>query len=86
MYLSGLTFSLQPWNKGNSSKEEYMPWLIPSDKIKARHCHSTKHLILIDDICTINDRGEFERFIYVIYPKEFKLKVENQGDHVTFFG
>ena len=64
--LSGSTFSLQPWNKGNSSEEEYMPSLIPSDKIKARHCHSTKHLILIDDICTINDRGEFERSFYVI--------------------
>ena len=85
-YLSGSTFSLQSWNKENSSKEEYMLSLISSDKIKARHWHSTKHLILIDDICTINDRGEFERSIYVIYPKELKLKVEGQGDHVTFFG
>ena len=42
-----------------------MPSLISSDKIKAGHCHSTKHLILID-ICTINDRGEFERSFYVI--------------------
>ena len=63
-----------------------MPSLISCGKIKARHCHSTKHLILIDDICTINDRGKFERSIYVIYPKELKLKVEDQGDHVTFFG
>ena len=63
-----------------------MSSLICSDKIKARHCHSTKHLILIDDNCTINDRGEFERSFYVICPKELKLKVENQGDHVTFFG
>ena len=63
-----------------------MLWLISSDKIKARYFHSTKHLILIDDICTINHRGEFESSIYVIYPKELKLKVEDQGDHVTFFG
>ena len=63
-----------------------MPSLISCDKIKARHCHSTKHLILIDDICTINDRRKFKRSIYVIYPKELKLKVEDQGDHVTFFG
>ena len=83
--LSGSTFSLQPWNKGNSS-EEYMPSLIFSDKIKVWHCHSTKHLILIDDTCTINDRGESEWSIYVIYPNELKLKVEGQGDHVTFFG
>ena len=76
---------MQPWNKGNSSEEEYKPSLISSDKIKARHCCSTKHLILIDDICTTNDRGEFERSIYVIYPKELKLKVDDQGDHATFF-
>ena len=59
-----------------------MPSLISSDKIKARHCHSTKHLILINDICTINDRGDFERSFYVIYPKELKRKVEDQGNHV----
>ena len=47
---------------------------------------TTKHLILIDDICTINDRREFERSIYVIYSKELKPKVEDQGDHATFFG
>ena len=62
-----------------------MPSLISSDKMKARH-HSTKHLILIDDICTIYDRGEFERSSYVIHPKKLKLKVEDQGDHVRFFG
>ena len=53
--------------------------------MKARH-HSTKHLILIDDICTIYDRGEFERSSYVIHPKKLKLKVEDQGHHVKFFG
>ena len=60
-----------------------MPSLISSDKMKARH-HSTKHLILIDDICTIYDRGEFERS-FMLYPNEVKLKVEDQGDHVTFW-
>ena len=60
-----------------------MASLISSDKIKAGHCYSTKHLILIDDICTINDRGEFQSCFYVI-PKKVKLKVEHQGDHVTF--
>ena len=62
-----------------------MPSLIFSDKIKARHCHSTQHLVLVDDICTINDKGEFERSIYVIYPKKLKPKVDHHGDHVTFF-
>ena len=55
-----------------------------SDIIKARHCHSTKHLILIDNICTINDRRKFEKSIYVIYPKSSNF--EDLGDHVTFFG
>ena len=31
------------------------------------------------------DGGEFGRPIINIYPKELELKVENQGDHVTFF-
>ena len=38
-------------------EEEYMSKIISSDKIKARHFHWTKHLI--DDLCTINDGGEF---------------------------
>ena len=63
-----------------------MPSLIFSDKIKARHFQSTKHLILIDDICTASDRGEFERSIYDTYSKKLKLKIEDQSDHVTFFG
>ena len=31
------------------------------------------------------DGGEFGRPIVDIYPKELELKVEHQGDHVTFF-
>lgn len=31
------------------------------------------------------DGGDFGRPIINIYPKELELKVENQGDHVTFF-
>ena len=65
-----------------SYEEEYMSSLIYSDKIRARHFHSTKHLI--DDLYTINDGREFGRSIYGIYPKEFEVKVEDQGDHAMF--
>ena len=44
-----------------SYEKEYMPSLIFSNKIKARHFHSTKRFM--DDICAINDGGEFESSI-----------------------
>ena len=53
--------------------EEYMPSPISSDKIKARHFDLTRHFI--DDLCAINDNGEFKRSICDIYPKELQLKV-----------
>ena len=59
-----------------------MPSPIYSDKIKARHFHSIKRFI--DDLCAINDGGEFGRSICEIYPKELKLKVEHQGDQAKF--
>ena len=59
-----------------------MPSPISSDKIKARHSHSIKRFI--DDLCAINDGGEFGRSICEIYSKELKLKVEHQGDHAKF--
>ena len=68
--------------KGEYEEEEYMSSLIDSNKIKARHFHSTK--CFIDDLSAINDGGEFERSVCEIYPKELELKVEHQGDHATF--
>ena len=65
-----------------SYEEEYMSSLISSNEIKARHFHSPRHFI--DNLCTINGGGEFERSICEIYPKELEHKVENQGDHATF--
>ena len=65
-----------------SYEEEYMSPLISSDKIKGRHFHSTKRFI--DDICTINDDGEFKRSICEIYPRGVELKFEYQGDQTTF--
>ena len=61
-----------------------MSSLISSDKIKARHFHSKKHLI--DDFCVIKKEENLEgRSICAIYPKELKLKVEDQNDNATFF-
>ena len=56
---------------------------ISSDKIKLRYLHSAKRFI--DDICAINHGGEFRWFICDIYPNELESKVEQQGDHATFW-
>ena len=56
--------------------------LIYSDKIKRKHFLSTKSII--DDLCAINDGGEFEKSICEIFPKELIRKVGHQGDHTTF--
>ena len=59
----------------------YMSELIPLDKVKARHFHSTYRFI--DDLCTLNDGGEFGRVYKDIYPSELELKVEHYGSHAT---
>ena len=56
-----------------------MSELIPLDKVKARHFHSTYRFI--DDLCTLNDGGEFGRVYKDIYPSELELKVEHSGSH-----
>ena len=39
----------------------------------------------IDDLCAVNDDGEFENNITNIYPEELELKKENVGlDHASF--
>ena len=63
-------------------EEEYMSSLISTDKVKARHFHSCKRFI--DDLCAINDGGEFGRVCKDIYPEELELKVEHSGTHATF--
>ena len=67
----------------HSFEGEYMSSLISSDRIKARHFHTTKHFI--DDLCIMNYSGEFGRSICEIHSKDFKLKVEHQGDHSMCF-
>ena len=60
---------------------KYMSDLIVLDKVKARHFHSTNRFI--DDLCTLNDGGEFGRVYKDIYPSELELKVEHYGSHAT---
>ena len=38
----------------------------------------------IDDLCAINDGGDFAESFKEIYPKELELKIEHQGTHATF--
>ena len=38
----------------------------------------------IDDLCCLNDDGNFEKIYKEIYPKELELKREDKGDHATF--
>ena len=65
-----------------SYENTYMTDLIASDKRKARHFHSTKRFI--DDLCALNDGGEFGRVYKDIYPNELDLKVEHSGSHASF--
>ena len=45
--------------------------------------HGTSRFI--DDLCTINDDGEFFFFIQIyLAPKILELKLEHQGEHATF--
>ena len=60
----------------------YMSELIVLDKVKARHFHSTKRFI--DDLCALNDGGEFGRVYKDIYPSELELKIEHSGSHASF--
>ena len=47
---------------------------ISSDKLKARHFHSTKQII--NDVSAINDGREFGRSVSDVYPKELRLQVK----------
>ena len=37
-----------------------------------------------DDVCNLNDSGEFSESFYVISPNEVQLKCDDHGLHVTF--
>ena len=38
----------------------------------------------IDDLCAINDEGDFGKSFLEIYPPALELKVEHEGNHATF--
>ena len=66
-------------------EEEFVSDLVKGgqkDKIRARHFHSNRRFI--DDLCALNDGGEFGRSHPEIYPHELELKCEHDGDHATF--
>ena len=63
-------------------EERYMTDLISSDRMKARHFHSTKRFI--DDLCAINDGNLFGEIYKEIYPEELELKLEHSGLHASF--
>ena len=63
-------------------ENQFISDLISTDKVKARHFLSTKRFI--DDLCAINDGGEFGRSYQLIYPDELELKVEHSGNHASF--
>jgi hypothetical protein len=59
--------------KNNSTKE---------NKIRAKKFHATSRYI--DDLCSLNDGGEFGRSHKEIYSKEMELKEEHKGLHATY--
>jgi len=63
-------------------EQRYITELISSDKVKARHFHTTKRFI--DDLCTINDGNLFRDIYKDIYPEELELKLEHSGSHASF--
>ena len=63
-------------------ENDYIKQLIKEDKVKAKHFHSTFRFI--DDLCAINDGGEFGKVFKDIYPDELELKVEHEGNSASF--
>ena len=63
-------------------EHDYIKKLIKENRVKAKHFHSTFRFI--DDLCTMNDGGEFGRVFKDIYPDELDLKVEHDGDSASF--
>lgn len=63
-------------------EHDYIKQLIKGDRVKAKHFHSTFRFI--DDLCAINDGGEFGRVFKDIYPDELELKVEHEGNSASF--
>ena len=63
-------------------ESKYVQQLIPKWSPDACTLHGT--LRFIDDLCTINNDGEFSSSYKYIYPKQLELKLEHQEEHATF--
>ena len=66
----------------HSYEEEYMSSIISLKKVKARHLYCTK--FFIDNLCAIDDSGEFGKSFLKIYPKGLELKIKYQGNQACF--
>ena len=61
---------------------KFMKKLIKNNIARAKKFHGTFRFI--DDLCALNNGGEFEKSYKEIYPKELDLKLEFSGNHGTF--
>ena len=55
---------------------------ISNDIARARKFHGCTRFI--DDMCCLNDSGEFGKSYNEIYPDDLQLKCEHRGNHATF--
>ena len=62
---------------------DFINKLILSDKLGAKKYHGAYRFI--DYQCCINDSSDVGKSFHDIYPPELEVKVENQGNHGTFF-
>ena len=63
-------------------ENDFMTNLIGNNRLRAKRFHATRRFI--DDLCGINDGGEFGRSHPDIYPNELELKLEHAGNRATF--
>ena len=83
----GIPMGIDPapfWANLYLSKHEcdFIKDMIRSDVSRAKKFHGTFRFI--DDLCAINDGGEFERSYREIYPDQLELKLEYSGKSATF--
>lgn len=63
-------------------ENHFMTELISNNEIKAWYFHCTTSFI--DDLCAINDNGEFRGIYAEIYTEGLELKLGHQDTHASF--
>ena len=53
-----------------------------TNKHRGKRFHS--NFWFVDDLCVLNDDGEFGKVYLEIYPTELELKMKHNGGHATF--